>query len=174
MKSRGLNLLAEPTSTVSQRTFSPNVPAVLWSSNVFGGGSRSPLWEAASRCTAMAAGVRRTASSTVGATTTQPGTSGTRTVAVPPASMAMAMAYSKLNRSRIDLPFSDCDTLDREGFRAGRAVALRTEPRQAVSRPCGSFHPYRGRRLLLWPRRVFERPRAPLYERLPRVVQRRP
>ena len=76
---------------------SPNVPAVLWSSNAFGDGSRSPLWDAASRCTAMAAGVRRTASSTVGATTTQPGTSGTRTVAVPPASMAMAMAYSKLN-----------------------------------------------------------------------------
>ena len=66
-----------------------------------------PCGDAASRCTAMAAGVRRTASSTVGATTTQPGTSGTRTVAVPPASTAMAMAYSKLNRSRIALPLPE-------------------------------------------------------------------
>ena len=48
----------------------------------------------------MAAGIRRTARSAVGATTTQPGTSGTRTVADPPASLAMAMAYFKLNSAR--------------------------------------------------------------------------
>ena len=164
MKSRGLNLRAAPTSTVSQRTASPKVPAALWSSTPFGGGSRSPFCAAASRCTATAAGVRRTASSIVGATRRRIREHPAR-VRWPSRPHPRRWRWGTSWWTAFRPASISCTPESHTPGPGGRspsglAVVLRTEPRQAESRPCRASIPIAGASRLPLPRRILQHRRC--------------